>query len=36
MREMRSAYKIFVEKTEGENHLEELGLEGSIILARIL
>jgi hypothetical protein len=30
--EMRSAYKMLVRKPEGTNHLEDVGLDGNIIL----
>jgi superfamily I DNA and/or RNA helicase len=31
MGEKRGAYRVLVEKTEGKNHLEELGINGRII-----
>jgi hypothetical protein len=33
---MRSGYKILVEKSKGRGHSEDLGLDGKIILKRIL
>jgi hypothetical protein len=32
MEEMRGAYRVLVEKPERKNHLEDPGVEGSIIL----
>jgi hypothetical protein len=32
MGEIRNVYKTFVEKTEGKNHSEDLGIDGKIIL----
>jgi hypothetical protein len=34
--EMRNAFKIVVGKPEGKNHLEDLGIDGRIILKLIL
>jgi len=31
MGEKRGAYRVLVEKTEGKNHLEDLGINGRII-----
>jgi len=31
-RDMKNAYNILVGKPEGENHLEDLGIDGKIIL----
>jgi len=36
MEEMRNAYKILVGKPEGNNHLEDLGVERKVILQWIL
>jgi hypothetical protein len=35
MGEKRGAYRVLVEKTEGKNHLEDLGINGMIIFRRI-
>jgi hypothetical protein len=32
MEQMRNAYKVFVGKTEGKNHSEDVGIDGRIIL----
>jgi hypothetical protein len=34
--EMRNAYKVLVSKSEGKNHSKNVGLDGRIILERIL
>jgi hypothetical protein len=34
VREMRNAYKIFVRKTEGINHLKDLDVEGEIFFPK--
>jgi hypothetical protein len=36
MGKMRNGYKFCVEKPEGKNNLEELGVDGMILLERIL
>jgi hypothetical protein len=36
MGEIRNPYKILVGKSEGMNHLVDLGIDGRIILMRIL
>jgi hypothetical protein len=32
MGDMTNAYKIFIRKPEGRNHLQDLGVDGKIIL----
>jgi hypothetical protein len=34
MREMRNMFRILIGKTEGKNHLEDIGIDGRIILKR--
>ena len=36
MGERRGAYRVLVAKPEGKNHLEDLGVDGSVILKWIL
>jgi hypothetical protein len=36
MGEMKNMYKFFVENSEGKNHLEDLGIDGRIILKSVL
>jgi len=36
MGEKRGAYRVWVEKTEGKKHLEDLGINGRIIFRWIL
>jgi hypothetical protein len=36
MKEMRNPYNILVRKPEGKNHLEDLGIDGKVILKCIL
>jgi hypothetical protein len=36
MRESRGVCRVLVEKPEGKNHLEDLGVDGRIILKKIL
>jgi hypothetical protein len=36
MGEMRNAYNVLVGRPEEKNHLEDLGIDGRIILERIL
>jgi hypothetical protein len=36
MEEIRNIYNIFVEKMKGRDHLKDLGVDGRIILERIL
>ena len=36
MGDRRGAYRVLVWKPEGNNHLEDLGVDGSIILKKIL
>jgi hypothetical protein len=36
MGDIRNVYQIFVGKPEGKNHLEDLGIDGRIILKWIL
>jgi hypothetical protein len=36
MREMRNAYNILTRNPEGKNHSEDIGVDGKIILERIL
>jgi hypothetical protein len=36
MGEMRNAYRILVGKPKGKSHVEDLGIDGKIILERML